>query len=268
MDYEKIKEQPDVQEYHLPDGSTILLREQNGEDEAVLSNEKDTVNGKAIRKFLARIIMGIKKVDSEVYEPCTTNMVAGMKSRNVYYALLLSRIHSLGAELVVTKKFKDPANPATSREVQLEIDLSEYQRNFDGTVEYPMPGDEDYDKHQCLPYPRGAEDYVVTKLTSGREIRFRYLTNRAEFDALASIQAMDINTTLLLREFEYKKDDNNWMSTKTFKEFTSREMREIRGLASKHDPEFTILAQAENPYNGEPEEFTLIGEPDFFFPVD
>jgi hypothetical protein len=267
MDFEQIKSRPDVVERVLPCGSIILLREQNGQDEAILSNEKDSLSGLAIRKFLSRVVVGIKKPGDADYSPCTIAMVNSLKSRSVYYTLLLSRIHSLGYDMVYTKEFQGPKGK--KQEIKLEADLSEYERDFTlDPSEFPKPGDASYDPHQCAPY-EGTGTHVQHTLASGIQVRFKYMTHEDEFVELDSSMAVDINLKFKFRKLEWRREtDKEWKPAQTFEMFSSKDMRELRKLLNESDPEFTILANAVNPITGSLETYTLIGEPDFFFPVD
>ena len=66
----------------LPSGESVIIREQNGEDDEVISKSKDTLDGSSITKFLKGIIVWYSKYPDVVVD---SDMVWNMPLRDRVY---------------------------------------------------------------------------------------------------------------------------------------------------------------------------------------
>jgi hypothetical protein len=240
-------------EVKLPDGNMVSIREQTGEDEDVLSRVRDAQDGTAMNNFLSNLI-----IDSS-YKSTTPKDILMMKSRVRNYILLSSRIFSLGSELDFTHTFSDGDS------VDFTENLDDYLFDYEAE-DFPLPGEPNYNGLLCCPYPEGDPTCFESELGSEKIVRMEYLTGLSEKKALELGQDTSINSKLTIRNFELKVDDR-WQSIQRFNMFTSKDMREIRKLLLRNDPEFELVIKLTSP-QGLREEVSLFTIPDFFFPRD
>lgn len=238
----------EMETFTAPDGKKYTIREQNGEDEDVLSKVSKTDMLAPIHNFLSRVIV----------EPnLSPYAVEKLKNRVKYYILLRSRIFSLGHVIAFEHTFKNDPIPTL-----MEQDLTEFIWDFDDADPFPKNPSEMIIK----PYPKDAEDYFLFELSSGVECRMQYANGIAEKKVLAIPEKdLSINVEILARGFEIKRE-GEWIAIENFKTFTSRQMGEIREQIRKNDPDFTGIVEVSN---GDKIEFVnILTTRDFFFPAN
>src|SRR3972149_804467 len=83
-------------EVPMPSNFSITIREQNGEDDEVISRVGDATDGNSINIFLTRIIIA-----NSLLNGGKTSLadILSWRLRDKYYLLLKSRIHSMGPNL-------------------------------------------------------------------------------------------------------------------------------------------------------------------------
>lgn len=238
-------------EIKLPDGNTVTIREQTGEDEDTLSRLKDSRDGSAVNKFISGLI-----IDSS-YPSTTPEAVSKMKSRVRNYILLNSRRFSLGDEITYTHTFAD----ATKQD--FDDDLADYLWDYEGK-DFPLPGEDGFDPKYCMPYPDDSTHFEF-EISSGKKCKMRYLTGEAEMQSLGFKESVSINSRLIVREFELE-NEGAWTKIERFNMFSSREMSEVRKVLKSQDPEWELLTTVTHPVSGLTEEVSLFVVEDFFFP--
>lgn len=237
----------------------IVIREQNGEDEDVISKQRNLIKGDAIHYFLAGIIQTVngQKVGSSYVE--------GMRNRDKYYTLLKSRIFSLGSELTYRHRCSNPNcnKPQGQDDPMYEEDLSLYDRDFSENA--PVDKREEF-KYRIQPYIQEGTHREL-KLSTGKELRYKFLTGVEEKKVLQKDREnMSKNSDIMLRELEWKNGNDQWQKVSHFGIFSSREMAAIRKDIEKHDMPFEAISECTCPFCGNVDQISLLAQPDFFFP--
>jgi len=248
-------------EISMPSGFTVTIREQNGEDDDILSNMSNT-GTTALHTFLAGIIIENDSIDKGKYT--TPNDIKKWKLKDKYYLTLKSRLHSLGNEL----EFNYICKASTcSHKAEYEEDLSEYDQDLGQAIK--KVGDMGYKPNAITPYPNKLETHRTLELASKQIIKYKYLDGIGENKVLDMPQnTLTKNAELIARSIQLKLTDDKWQTIENFKLFTAREMREIRSDIKKNDAQFEMFTEIKCPKCGDIENTPLISFQGFFFPED
>jgi len=243
--------------FTVPSGHSVTIREQNGEDEDILSNPVDVQNLMNLSKFISAIV-----VDTDITEnhKLTVEQSVSLPLLDRYCILINSRIFSLGETLHIKYKW-DKDN-----EAEYEEDLSNYL--YDYAIN-PSVNEEvlNNTKPNAVPYyPSNDTIYNnVHSLSSGKVISFECLTGKSEQFLLNLPQDRRTrNAELVARNLKLNVD-GNFEKVTNFSMFTVKDMAEIRNLVQTYDPVFEGITELENPKTGETINFPIFASPDFFF---
>lgn len=248
-----------TKEFVSPSKLRILIREQNGEDEDIISKQSNLIKGDAIHFFLAGIVLKVN--DQKI----TSKEIENWRVRDKYYTLLKSRIFSLGADLNYRHRCSNPncSKPEGQEDPLFEEDLNQYDRDFSDTA----PADtRDEFKYRIEPYISDGT-HREFKLSSGKEVRYKYLTGVEEKKVLQKDRnSLSKNSDIALRELEWKNEQDQWQKITHFGIFSSREMAQIRKDIEKHDMPWEAISETTCPYCNHVDYISLLAQPDFFFP--
>lgn len=242
-----------------PNHSEIIIREQNGDDEDIISKNKNLLKGDSINFFLSGIIMSI-----DGNKVSTADIVA-LRTKVKYHALLKSRIFSLGSELTYKHRCsnKDCSKPQGKEDPTYEEDLSLYDKDFS-----PTSSDKRKDfKYRVSAYEKDAG--LIGNLTTsrGKKLRYKFMTGVQEKVLLEmDKETVSKNTEITLRELEWEQENGEWRIVENFRDFNSKEMSEIRNHISENDMPFEAISECTCPYCGNVDYISLLMEKDFFFP--
>lgn len=241
-----------------PSNSLVTVREINGDDEDALTRIKNSKNGSAISKFLARIVVGISGYNG----PITDLIISQWKSRDIYYTLYKARIHSMGYKVNFQYTFDGDKDV-----IDFEENLNIYDWDFSAGAP-PRLGERDYNELTIQPYPEVGNPYMEGKTASGKEYRMKYLTGELELTTLGQdVDNFTINEKLRLREFEVKMSDGTWIMMENFAPFSHMDMKEFRNKVDKFDPAFELKTTLTHPRKPLSEKISLFTLSDFFFPT-
>ncbi len=241
--------------FHCPSGNEVTIRERNGEDEDILSKQRDTKDGSSINRFLSAIMVDPKLPEQSIQQ---------LPSKDKYYILMKSRMQSLGNIVSLEYTFQKETVP-----VHFEINLMDYDWDF-ANPNFPKEGDENYFKYRCTPYPKEINESpeFTLELSSGKKVRMHYLTGVGESKTLGKAEGdLSINDRLRIRGFQVQGNSGEWMTIERFNIFSSREMAEIRSRLFQMDTPFDLIAELTNPKTGVIEAISLFQTEDFFFPT-
>lgn len=238
---------PEGAEVVLPSGQTIHIREQTGEDEEIVSNFKDMESLSSFNKYLARIIEKplVTEVDIEEW------LLA-----DKYYALLRSRIYSLGSDLKVNYKC-----PECGHEANYVFDLHEFNADYSNYDEVHGP-------RSVKPYPNGGEKMHTFKVGEN-QYRFKLADGETEQKAM-KLRKDQVNSLALIRhrKLEWFNDsDQNWYVVQNFKKYTSKEVAAIRANIQEKERNLVIADAIICENCGHRQEIILLFQPDFFSPT-
>jgi hypothetical protein len=247
---------------HLPSGHWVEIREQNGEDDDILSKSSYVQSHENVNRFLAGII-----VNSSYNRPITEKDIKQWRVNDKYYLLLKSRIFSLGHELIF-----DYSCPKCKTKTQMVEDLSIFDadldrdsENFIGKLLEKNPNSEEL-RNKIWPLEHN-EPVRHLVLNSGKEVRYKFLTVASEHNAIKiPFGEQSRNKELIIRDFEMKVD-GMWMSVQNFKLLSAKDMAQIRADVNKHDELFIMESHIKCPACNHEEVMPLIAIPDFFFPT-
>jgi hypothetical protein len=245
-------------EFISPSNLTIVIREQNGDDEDVISKHGNLIKGDSVHYFLAGIILSING------KPIRTEDVINMRNRDKYHTLVKSRILSLGKELTYKHRCgnKDCNKPAGTDDPIYEEDLSLYDKDFSPNA---VDKREDF-KYRIQAYKVDGAHKELT-LPSGKELRWKFLTGVEEKKALImSREKLSKNSDIQLRDLEWKNEAGAWQKISNFSLFSSKEMAVIRKDIAEHDEPFEAISECTCPYCGNVDYISLLAQTDFFFP--
>lgn len=244
-----------------PSGTEYTIREQNGQDEEIISNQAEARRGMSITNYLQGIILSTSRKASKL----TIKEVMGLPTLDRMCIILQSRIFSLGEELEFSHRWPKGEDTDQFDEFEYSQDLQEYLLS-----DYANP--ENITEEELQVKPKALPVYVQDPfipiehtLKSGKHIRFHASNGYTE---LAVIKLRDTeqtrNSELILRELELEVD-GKWERVLNFALFSSRDMGELRKLVNTVDPTADPTTVISNPETGEKLTLSLFAIPTFFF---
>ena len=260
MEQEELKLR--THQFIAPSGFSYTIREENGEDEEILSNQADAMNGNMnITKFIAAIVVD---TDFTEHHRLTVQDVLNLPFLDRYTIMLQNRIFSLGAVLDFQYKWPDMDEPVTYEQDLNELLFEDYSR--------PIPEEEKAAKPFAIPQYHDQElakalhykGYELT-LSSGKQIKLDWADGNAEY-ALSKlpVNKQTRNSSLIARNLQLKVGEN-WEKVQRFHIFSVRDMAEIHKAASRMDPTTNLTVEIDNPTTGETQMYPIIAAPRFFF---
>lgn len=244
-------------QFVAPSGCTYTIREQNGEDEEILSNRADARTLMNITKFIASIVV------STDFTPSGHLLVQdalNLPLLDRYAILFQSRIFSLGETVTFDYEW------AKDNKVTYEQDLREFL--FDDYSKEPTE-EELEAKPDAIPYypnisSRQIKDNEL-KLSSGKVVLWDYLDGNGEVYSINLPENKQTrNTDLLARNLRLMVDGKP-EKVSNFKLFSVKDMAEMRAGIISQDPVFGGLTEIENPATGEVTKYPILAAPTFFY---
>lgn len=249
--------------FKAPSGVEYTIREQNGQDEEVLTNVGEANRGMSITNFMQAIIMSTSYKAGKLSIAETLNIP--LLDRQAI--LLHSRIFSIGEVLEFKYKWPVENKPEEFEEYEYELDLREYLfENYDRESITP---EEVEAKPKAIPlYPTEVKEFLTFNLRSGKKVRFHVANGHTEL-YLTKLRPVDQsrNTDFIARGLELEVD-GKWERVTNFTLFSVKDMREIRKYVNDYDPVNNLTTNIENPKTGENIDIALLLLPDFFFPEE
>lgn len=247
-------------EIMTPSGRVFIIREQNGNDDDVLSNPVTGADLTNIDNFLTGIILN-EIIDGNRV-PVNFNTVVNLPNNDRYFLLIKSRIHSIGNLIKFDFTFDDDVTGS------YEEDLENYLHDY--TLPFPQKGEPGYFEYKIPPYPENAnsETRFYHKTKSGKEVRFGIMTRQGEKILLAlSSEQRTKNAEHKARNLEIKVEDN-WTKVDNFSIFSKMDMVEINKAVIDIDPIYQFVSEIKHPNNGQIMYYNLIASTSFFYPVE
>jgi hypothetical protein len=255
----------------LPSGFSITYREMNGEDEICLSQVENIKNGTQLNLFLSRIITDTdnpahKDDSGNQKRKYTPEEIGEWPLANKYYAALRARIFSLGNELHFKYKhqgetIKDPMG------IEYDQDLNEYVAPLERWEELTQEELDALSPVSIKPYPAGAKTQFEFTTSSGLLVRWSLLSSYGEKNILAKLRGeLSKNDDFISRQLETKTGDK-WFPVGNFRNFSSRDLAEIRGEFKKYDVNFAMPIEITSKKTGKVDLIPAIALEEFFFPT-
>lgn len=229
-------------------GITMATRIWNGEDEDTISLMSSMKDASHTLNFLSGILVSPRSTADDIL-----NWKLGLK----YYAILQSRIQTHGHILTFEYTF------ASGRKKMFEQDLREF------LVDYkPELGEENsIGMYQAKMYPNGSESQRILTLSSGKVVRYDYLTSKGEKRALlANPDTQSKNQALVVRNLCLSKE-GQFVPQVNFRSFSAPEMEEIRKDVKENDPQFEGIMELRGTNPEDIAWVTIFALGEFFFPA-
>lgn len=252
-----------TRKFRLPSGFNASIREQNGHDDDILSNE-------ALAKDLTNIDMFICNIVMDTDLPFANNNKLTMQNvgqlllKDKYFLLFASRIHSMGSIM----KIKFDWGKEDGGEMLYEEDIEKYIWDYNEPM--PQPGEEGYFDQRMQPYEvDNPFEWQNIVLKSGKNLRFKLLNIKAEKEIL-KLKPDEVNRNVEIRKrfLEQEVEGGNWVKVSNFKYFSKRDMIELHKLVFSIDKPFTGLTELQNPKTGQVLNYPVIQSPDFLYPEE
>ncbi len=246
----------------LPSGFEVTIREQNGNDDDILTNKATAQDMSNFDIFIAGIVV---KTDLpfNVNGRLTVDGAKRLLLRDKYFILFKSRIHSIGKEISFDYSWskKEKADNYTE-------DLTNYIWDYNET--FPVEGDDNYFSERIKPYQKECYNPVVITTPSGKEIRLNLLNGIGEKFLLQLPESEQTkNKELEARNIELKNDKGVWEKIKNFTMFNLKDMGYIRKVVAEIDPSLTLTTKVENPKDqSQSDNFPILALKSFFFPEE
>lgn len=249
-------------QFIAPSGFSYTIREENGEDEEILSNQADAQNGNMnLTKFIAAIVVD---TDFTEHGKLTIQDALNLPFLDRYTILLQNRIFSLGSVLDFQFTWPGEETPVTYEQDLHELLFEDYSK--------PIPEEEKAAKPFAIPqYPDQElaralhyRNYELT-LSSGKQIKLDWADGNAEYMiSKLPVNKQTRNSSLLARNLCLKVGEN-WEKVQRFHLFSVRDMAEIQKAANSMDPTTNLMVEIENPTTGETQMYPIVIAPRFFF---
>lgn len=251
----------DIKELLLPSGHTVKIREQNGNDDDILSNKATSKDLTNINIFLASLIIWTD-LPFAVNNKLTTELVKNMLLRDKYYIIFASRQHSVGDDVSFEYDW--------GKESGGKFKYTEYISNYVRDLSKPLPkeGEENYFPYMIEPY-NIEEPYSKIETTIGnKRLRLKLMDGHSEAYLLGlTIEQNTLNAQIKARALEIFIE-HSWHKVENFSSFTKKEMGALRNFINEIDSEFLGLTDLENPQTHQKISYPLIMAPDFFYPQE
>lgn len=253
-----------------PSGHTYTIREQNGQDEEILTNSADVKNIMNITKFLQAIIVETSRKPEG--KGLTVDEVLRLPVLDRYAIMFEARIFSLGKDMDFVYRWEMP--DGTTEDIEFEQDLTEFLLPYEGILnsDYSEEAIENIlqEKPNAIPvYPmRGQERDIIITLETGKKIKFDLLDGHAERYAVKLADNQSTRNAELIARNLHLEVEGNFERVQNFSLFTRKEMAEMRKAVRSIDPVFTGTTELVHPRTNEVVNYPIIANPAFFFPED
>lgn len=246
----------------LPSGYYVVIREQNGADDDIISNQATAKDLTNMDIFIAALVLETN-LPFAVNGKLTSKLAENLLLRDKYFIMFASRIHSMGNIV----KFEFDWGQDNGGLQKYSDDLNNYV--WDYSTPMPEKTDPEYYEYRIEPYDHAlAYNDIEVTLESGKVIRFNFLDTKAERKLMKlPLDQQSRNTDLRARNL-MQKGEEGWQKVENFQFFTKKEMIDIHKIVSEYDPPFQGLTELENPIDKSIIKYPILSTRDFFYPVE
>lgn len=246
--------------FTAPSGYQYTIREQNGNDDDVISNPADAANLMNFSKFIAGIVIDTNYTTNR---KLTLEQAHNMPALDRYAILINSRIFSIGEELEFTWDWGKDKGGVITYVQNLNEFLFEYSK-------LPTPEVIEAKPYAIPYYPNGGKfTDIEINLTSGKLVKFDLITAKGEsFIINLPVGARTKNKELEARNLQLQVN-GKWEKVSSFHVFTVKDMREIRSAVNEADPLFDGTMVINNPkYPELTSTVSIMALKGFFYPEE
>lgn len=260
LDLGKLKEvYGDILTLTTPSGHQVIIRQQTGDDDDVLSNAKGTEDGSSSNTFVQGIVV---HTDITPNGKFNSDDARALKLCDKYFIMVASRIFSIGQIIKFEYHWEDMKIP-TSYEEDLGLFIWEYG---DNSKPFPELGSEEYFKYRIAPHKFGKDNTRELTLNSEKLVRYTFMNGYGEKYLMGlPLEQQSVNAELRARGLELMVG-KNWVKVQSFKNFTPIDMMEIRKDVEANDITTNLISELEHPKTRKKIQFPIVGSTDFFYP--
>lgn len=247
-------------EFVGPSGYSYTIREENGADEEIISNQATARDLMNITNFISAIVV---RTDATPTGKLTPKQALELPLRDRYAILIKSRILSLGNLVPFSYIWPGDKVPVYYEQDLNELVFDDYSNITDAEIESKpdaIPAYEDQDLLKEI----GFKGYELA-LTGGKRIQFDLATGETERYAITLPEEKNTRNAELLARNLRLEVNGKWEKVEQFSNFTVREMAEIRSTISNVDKLYSGLIDIEHPRTGEKAQYPIFSAPRFFF---
>jgi hypothetical protein len=245
--------------FMAPSGHKFTIREQNGEDDSILSNPREMRNLLNLSRFISAITV---ETTATANGKLTMKDSLGLPLLDRYCILLYSRIFSLGEILEFSYEWPDDNGKTTKYDY--EEDLTKYL--FDDYSKVPTEEEMEAKPYAVPLYPD--LDIINGKeftLSSGKKVWLKAATSNSEQYILNLPEdKRNRNAELISRELKLEVE-GKMERVYNFSMFSVKDMNELHKLVKTYDPTFVGITDIQDPRNGNTAQVSIMGFPSFFF---
>lgn len=254
-----------------PSGRTFVIREQNGHDDELLTNQHRKSDLSNFDDFLLSVLVKeiqINPGNGERKElPVTMDTIENLLINDRTYLLIFSRVKSIGEEIDFEWDWGD--NTKTGGKQRYIENLSNYLHDY--TKPFPKEGEKGFFKYKIPPYSDNPYGKFEFDTSAGRRFRFENFSRRSE-KYILNMDPKEINdlSELKSRNFEmFYTDSQEWMKVENFSMFSKKEMIEIsKAIKAVDNVGYGAFSDIENPKDNQVIQYPIMSSPDFFFPTE
>lgn len=250
-----------TKELILPSGYKVTIREQNGNDDDILSNKHLAEDLSNIDHFLSSLIINTNLPFAKGNR-LSPGDIPNMVLRDKYYIIFASRVHSIGSEL----KFSFDWGKNSGGKITYTEDIGNYIWDF--SKPFPQEGEEGYNPYAIEPYEDNPYELKEIELSSGKLLRFNFLNGFSEKELLKEpIERQSRLSEIRARNLQQKLEDG-WKKVENFTFFSKKDMTELNFIINNLDSPFNGLTDIENPKTKDVIQYPLIKAESFLYPEE
>lgn len=253
-------EQINTMEFIAPSGYKYVIREENGADEEIISNQAAARDFMNVTNFIASIVVSTDITESGKLTPSEALKLPLMDR---YAILVWSRIFSLGDMVEFSYIWPGDKVPVHYEQDLNELLLSNYSKVDEEEVKNKPNAIPVYKDREVL-QEINFKGYML-QLSSGKKVMFDIATGETErYAAMLSEEENTRNSELLARNLKLEVN-GKYETVENFALFTVRELAELRNTIHEIDPLYSGLIDIEHPRTGDKAKYPIFGAPRFFF---
>jgi len=242
-------------EFIAPSGHSYTIREQNGEDDDILSNP---VRAKTLQN-LSDFASGLIVTNTRNSGRLTSDEIQELPALDRYVILFNSRVFSIGKDV----DFEFDWGKENGGIAQYEVDLNDFLFDYSS-----VPTEEVLNsKPNAVPfYPAPEKEKgIEINLTSGKVVSFDLLSGTGE-TYMVSLPIKTKNSELKARNLKLSVQ-GKFEVVENFRLFSVKDMMEIRAKVNEYDPIFAGQTDIENPHKSDQKTIiNVVAIPGFFYP--
>lgn len=244
-------------EFVGPTGYKYTIREQNGADDDILSNELEARTLKNLSRFIASIVVN---TDYTSNGRLTVDQAHNLPCLDKYCILFNSRIHSIGSELEFEFDWGSDNGGVLT-----------YSQDLNGFLfDYSLDPTEDLlkSKPDAIPYyPNGKKIKDLEIVTSsGKRLLYDLLSGEGESYILNLPKEQNTKNKALIARNLRLEVNGKMEKVESFHVFSIKDMAEIRKEVQANDPIFNAITTIENPISNISTQVSIVGMRGFFYP--